>query len=188
MAQTMRYDDDALLTPANLISLARMVLAGPFVLAMLEWKDSWLNLGLWVILSVSDGVDGWLARRQGPTKSGAFLDQLADKVLTVSAFWALVSIGTFSMLPVLLITVREVGIALYRTAVGTTKGVSLPAQWPGKLKTALQTMVIGWALAPPLADEEGVLQFLLWAAVALTWYSGLLILGARWTSLHRTAP
>ena len=42
------------------------------------------------MLSCTDGVDGWLARRDGTTRSGAFLDPLADKVLTIGGFVVLV--------------------------------------------------------------------------------------------------
>ena len=62
---------------------------------------------LWIVLCVTDGIDGWLARRQGTTRSGAFLDPLADKVLVLGAMWALVASDRFAVVPVILITVRE---------------------------------------------------------------------------------
>ena len=56
----------------------------------------------------TDGIDGWLARRDGATRSGAFLDPLADKVLTLGGFVALVSRGDVWWVPVALIAAREV--------------------------------------------------------------------------------
>ena len=50
---------------------------------------TWLTVSLWFVLSCTDGVDGWVARRDGTTRSGAFLDPLADKVLTIGGFVAL---------------------------------------------------------------------------------------------------
>ena len=50
---------------------------------------------LWIALCVTDGIDGYLARRQGTTRSGAFLDPLADKVLVLGAMVALVANDTF---------------------------------------------------------------------------------------------
>ena len=56
-----------------------------------------------------------VVRKHGTTRSGAFLDPLADKVLVLGASWALVASGTFWWLPVLLITVREIGISAFRS-------------------------------------------------------------------------
>src|SRR5437879_446745 len=77
----------------------------------------WLAVAVWFVLSCTDGVDGWLARRHGTTASGAFLDPLADKVVVIGAMAVLVANGVFWWLPVLLITVREVGISAYRAGI-----------------------------------------------------------------------
>ena len=67
-------------------------------------------LVLWIALCVTDGIDGYFARRQGATRSGAFLDPLADKVLVLGAMAALVANDTFWWVPVAIIAVREIGI------------------------------------------------------------------------------
>ena len=71
-----------------------------------------LVFAVWTALCLTDGVDGYLARRHGTTRSGAFLDPLADKVLVLGAMWALVASNRFAVVPVILITVRELGSTL----------------------------------------------------------------------------
>ncbi len=85
-------------------------------------------------LAGTDGIDGWLARRHGTTRSGAFLDPLADKFLVLGAMFALVADHRFSWVPVVIIAVREVAISLYRI-VAARHGVSVPARALAKLKT-----------------------------------------------------
>ncbi len=80
---------------------------------------------LWTALACTDGVDGWIARRHGTTRSGAFLDPLADKVLVLGALYSLASIGRFAWLPVVIIAVREVAISLYRVYWGR-RGLAVP--------------------------------------------------------------
>ena len=62
------------------------------VLIMVTGAD-WINFVVWGALSLTDGIDGWVARRQGTTRSGAFLDPLADKVVVLGALFALVAKG-----------------------------------------------------------------------------------------------
>ena len=62
------------------------------VLVLATGPSTWLLVGLWFVFSISDGLDGLLARRQGATRSGAFLDPLADKVLVLGVLVSLVAI------------------------------------------------------------------------------------------------
>ena len=124
-----------------------------------------------MVLSASDGIDGFLARRYGSTRSGAFLDPLADKVLVLGALFALVAAGRFWVVPVLLIAVREVAISVYRTHLGR-QGLAVPARTLGKLKTVVQEMAVGLALLPITGDYHLLATVVLWVAVALTWISG----------------
>jgi CDP-diacylglycerol---glycerol-3-phosphate 3-phosphatidyltransferase len=160
-----------LLTPANGITVGRL-LASPMLFAMISTKPSWPALLLWFVLCSSDGIDGWLARRMGTTKSGAFLDPLADKVLVLGAMWALVSHRVFWWLPVGLIALREVGISIYRTMVAR-HGVSVPATRLAKWKTVTQQFAVAFVLLPPLAHASLLPgKVLLWASVVLTMLSG----------------
>jgi CDP-diacylglycerol--glycerol-3-phosphate 3-phosphatidyltransferase len=112
-------------------------------------------------------VDGWVARRQGATTSGAFLDPLADKFLVLGALVALAAGGLTGWLPVLIIAARELLISAYRSVVAR-RGVSVPARPLAKAKTAVQDLAIGLLLLPAVGDRHGwVGRDLLWVAVAL---------------------
>jgi CDP-diacylglycerol---glycerol-3-phosphate 3-phosphatidyltransferase len=166
------HDPSALATWANVVTVGR-VMVSPVLFALITGTDgSWIALALWFVLCASDAVDGFLARRYGSTRSGAFLDPLADKVLVLGAMFTLVGRGVFPVLPVAIIATREVVISLYRTFAGA-KGVSIPATPLAKAKTVFQQLAVGFALAPPTAvDGEWLWLTLLWIAVVLTVVSG----------------
>src|SRR3954447_23186178 len=102
---------------------------------------SWPALVLWIALCASDGIDGWLARRQGVTRSGAFLDPLADKVLVLGAMVALVAADRFWWVPVAVIGVREFGIQAFRSYWGR-RGLAVPASKLAKAKTVMQEVAV----------------------------------------------
>ena len=165
------FGPSALATPANAVTIAR-VLVTPLLLALiLGGPDSWAAFALWVVLSGTDWVDGYLARRQGVTRSGAFLDPLADKFLVLGAMFALVAEGVFWWLPVALITVREVAISVYRTWMGR-RGVCIPARWWAKVKTVVQQFAVAFALLPATAGTPAVANVGLWAGVGLALVTG----------------
>ena len=125
---------------------------------------------LWTGVALTDGVDGWVARRQGSTRSGAFLDPLSDKVLVLGALAALVARGIFWWVPVALIAVREVAVSVWRSRAGR-KGVSVPARRLAKAKTLIQELAIGVALVP-IAGSARTGEVILWFAVAATLITG----------------
>ena len=95
---------------ANAITAMRILLAPLVFLAIPEdGSGSWWAFLLWFVLCSSDGVDGYIARRRGPTTVGAFLDPLADKVLVLGAMFTLVAHDVFWWVPVAIIAAREVG-------------------------------------------------------------------------------
>ena len=170
-ARSTTFGPSALLTPANAITVVRL-LATPVMIALIMlWGASWFTFVLGGLLALSDGIDGWLARRQGTTRSGAFLDPLADKVVVLGALFALVAKGIVWWLPVAIIAVREVAMSIYRSVVGR-HGVSIPARTTAKVKTLLQDVAIGLCLAPPLATHQGVLSAAIWVATAMTVFTG----------------
>lgn len=166
-----RYGPGALLTPANMITFCRLVLSPALLVMIVEEPTSWAAAAFWTVLAFSDGIDGYLARRHGTTRSGAFLDPLADKVLVLGAMFALVAAGRFWIVPVVLITVREVAISLYRTQLGR-QGLAVPARFSGKVKTVVQELAVAAALFPITGEYHTAATVLLWFAVALTWVSG----------------
>ena len=141
-------DAAKLATWANAVTAGRLLLSPLMFLVIPDHnRGSWAAFGLWFVLCVSDGVDGWIARRHGVTSVGAFLDPLADKVLVLGAMFTLVARDVFPIVPVLIIAAREFIISVYRTVVGS-KGVSVPASRLAKYKTLFQQLAVGFAPGP----------------------------------------
>ena len=186
-----RYGPGALLTPANLITVLRLLFSPLLLVMIVKDPTTWAAAAFWTVLAFTDGIDGHLARKHGTTRSGAFLDPLADKVLVLGALFALVAAGRFWVVPVALIAVREVGVSVYRTQLGR-QGLAVPARTLGKVKTVVQEFAVAAALFPITGDYRLAAAIILWAAVALTWVSGAQYLldgrGAATRLGHRTAP
>jgi CDP-diacylglycerol--glycerol-3-phosphate 3-phosphatidyltransferase len=164
----------ALATWANAITAARLLLS-PLMFWLIPDDDagSWVAFTFWFLLSVSDFVDGFIARRRGPTRSGAFLDPLADKVLILGAMFTLVGRDVFWIVPVAIIAARELVISVYRSVI-STKGISMPASRAAKYKTLAQQLAVGFALCPLTAlDAKWLWNLCLWGAVFLALYSAV---------------
>ena len=165
------YGPSALYTPANLVTIARLLIS-PLLFGMIASQTaSWGAFALWTGLALTDGVDGYLARRHGTTRSGAFLDPLADKVLVLGALFVLAGVDRFSWVPVALIAFREVGISLFRSYYGR-QGLAVPATKGAKLKTVVQAVAVGLAICPATDQLVGLGDAVLWAAVVLTLVTG----------------
>ena len=170
----MPTDPSAIRTWANAVTVGRL-LVSPLLFAVIpnDKGGSWVATGLWFVLCLSDLVDGNLARKYGTTRSGAFLDPLADKVLVLGAMFTLASHGVFSVWPVAIIAVREIAVSIYRVFAGA-KGVSMPASRTAKIKTLSQQMAVGFAVLPlTAADFTFTWMVTLWLAVGLTVLSGV---------------
>jgi CDP-diacylglycerol---glycerol-3-phosphate 3-phosphatidyltransferase len=165
------FGPTALVTPANAITVARLLAAPLYVAMLVVWGASWVNVVVGFFLAASDGLDGYLARRHGTTRSGAFLDPLADKAVVLGALITLAAQSHLPWLPVLLITAREIGMQAYRSWVGR-RGVSIPARNTAKLKTFVQDLAIGVCIIPPLAHQHDLQIAMVWFACALTLYTG----------------
>ena len=167
-----KFESSALATPANAITALRLLAAPVVIVLIFDLKVSWVATVAWVAIASTDFLDGWVARRQGATTSGAFLDPLADKVLVIGALAALAGVGLASWLPVVLIAGRELVISLYRSAVAR-RGISVPARPLAKMKTACQDAAVGFILLPLTGRHD--LWFghtILWISVGLALVSG----------------
>jgi CDP-diacylglycerol--glycerol-3-phosphate 3-phosphatidyltransferase len=171
-SRTKRFGQNALATPANFLTLSRIVLAIPTLALIRDRGSEWLTVGLWFAITASDSLDGWLARRDGATRSGAFLDPVADKLIVLGGLAVLADRGVFPWWGVALIALRELGISAYRSVAGR-RGVVLPAQKLGKYKAFTQYCAVGFVLLPITADYVGFQQFVFGLAVVLTLVSGL---------------
>jgi CDP-diacylglycerol--glycerol-3-phosphate 3-phosphatidyltransferase len=175
-----RFSENAIATPANFVTVARLLLSVPTILLIIDRGASWLTVSLWFVLACTDRLDGWLARRDGATRSGAFLDPLADKFLVIGGFFALGVTGDFSWAAVVIVAAREIGISVYRSFAGR-RGISLPALQMGKWKAFFQYLAVGAVVFPPTQDWATVHDIVLWLAVAFTVVSGVDIIRRGWT-------
>jgi CDP-diacylglycerol--glycerol-3-phosphate 3-phosphatidyltransferase len=171
-ASDQTFGPSALATPANALTMARLLATPVFVGLIVTQGATWLTAVVGVAVAGSDGIDGWLARRQGTTRSGAFLDPLADKVVVLGALGALAVQHHLPWAPVGLIALREIGLVAYRSWAGR-RGVSIPARMSAKVKTFVQDLAIATCLLPPLAGEHGLQIVAIWVAAALTLFTGL---------------
>lgn len=169
-----RFGQSAVATPANFVTVARILAAIPTLLLIRRDGSSWATVGLWFAITSTDSLDGWLARRDGATRSGAFLDPVADKLIVIGGLAVLADRGVFPWWPILLIAGREFGISLYRSIAGR-RGVVLPAQRLGKYKAFTQYCAVGFVLLPITAHDIGLQQTALAIAVLLTLVSGMQI-------------
>ena len=170
-AKRPTYGESALLTPANLLTAFRLVVAPIFIWLIVSRGASWWTFVVGAGAGASDFFDGVVARRQGTTSSGAFLDPLADKVAVLGAMYALVAAGTMMLAPIVIITAREVWMTWYR-ARASKFGLSIPARSLPKLKTLIQDFAIAFCVFP-LTRHLGWLQAAtLWCAVVLTLVTG----------------
>jgi CDP-diacylglycerol--glycerol-3-phosphate 3-phosphatidyltransferase len=175
VSRKKRFGQGALATPANFVTVARILIAIPTLALIRRDGSSWLTVGLWFAITASDSLDGFLARRDGATRSGAFLDPVADKLIVLGGLAVLADRGVFPWWAVAVVATREIGISLYRSIAGR-RGIVLPAQRLGKFKAFTQYCSVGFVLLPWTADYLGFQQCVLALAVTLTVVSGLQIL------------
>jgi len=172
------------LTWANRITVVRILLIAPFVILMLHNHDPqygamfrYIALGLFVVMAVSDGVDGYLARKyKQATRLGAFLDPMGDKMLMASALLLLASkracVQGFDLPDwvVVLVIGKDLFLLMgFIIVYFTTMEVRVVPAYIGKVATVLQLLlVIGILIAPEVSKVMGqwiwVLRFFWWSA------------------------
>lgn len=185
------YPIFGLATPANMVTFGRIAFS-PLLFYVILQADgdkgtSWLAFAMGIVFAGSDIVDGKLARRSGHvSRSGAFLDPFADKVVVLGVAFCFVAVDRLALLPVAIIAIREVGISLLRIRY-SLQGLSVPASKLGKWKTSVQGAVLGFAAFPPLLDSQRLFDVLIWVpVVAITVVSGLQYLAEGRNATNRT--
>jgi CDP-diacylglycerol--glycerol-3-phosphate 3-phosphatidyltransferase len=162
---------------ANALTVLRLVLV-PVFLAMLLHDDgedaTWRVLAFvtFAVASVTDRVDGQLARRRGlVTDFGKIADPIADKALIGAALIGLSVLGELPWWVTALVLTREIGITAVRLLV-IRHGV-LPASRGGKVKTLLQTVAIGLLVLPTEGWLNTVALAVMAVAVVVTVVTGV---------------
>jgi CDP-diacylglycerol--glycerol-3-phosphate 3-phosphatidyltransferase len=164
--------------------VARVLLV-PFLVVLILAESrttSSIAAALFVMGAATDGLDGYLARRYDSTsRTGIWLDPLADKVLVSAPVITLAALGTFPVWAAVILVGREVGISALRVVLGL-KGRSLPATRAAKLKTLLQLLAITLYILPLGAGAHALRLTVLVAALVLTVGTGAVyaVEAARW--------
>lgn len=159
-------------TLPNAITWYRVVAAVPIILLLVNGSNAalWAALGLMVIAEVSDGIDGWVARRYGQVSAvGKILDPMADSLYRVSVFTAFAANRWMPVWMFLIMLWRDVSVS-YLRVVAEQKIGTLAARQSGKWKAVAQgiaqiLVVAGYAWWGAALPSE--IQMLLWTALFL---------------------
>ena len=175
------YNIPNLLTYARIVAVPIIVVCF-FVEGRLASSDfaRWTALALFVVASITDYLDGYLARIWNQTSNiGRMLDPIADKLLVASVLLLMAADGTiagWSIWAAIVILCREILVSGLREYVAALK-VAVPVTRIAKWKTTIQMVAIAFLLAGPAGDK--VLPYttemgigLLWVAAVLTMYTG----------------
>jgi CDP-diacylglycerol---glycerol-3-phosphate 3-phosphatidyltransferase len=160
------------LNAPNILTVLRILMIPVIVVALLDetGEGDVIAAGLFALAALTDGLDGYIARRQRQeTTFGKLMDPLADKLLVTAALISLVSLDRLAAWVAMVIIAREFAVTGLRS-VAAERGVVISASWLGKAKTGLQVAaIIGLIAFEP--TPVGV-DILVYAAVAMTIISG----------------
>lgn len=174
------------MTTASKITLIRVVLI-PVLMGTLYLSGGyagtwmWVSLGIFILASLTDYVDGQIARKWNQVSDfGKFLDPLADKLVTIAVMTMFCEWGRFPAWALMIVLTREFAVTGLRLiAVG--KGNVIAAGWSGKVKTA-STMV---GLCALMVFPQNIV--LIWTVICVievtTLYSGIEYFVQNWKCL-----
>ena len=174
------------MTTASKITLVRVLLIPVYMVLMYMsggqsgiWM--WSAFGLFVIASLTDFVDGYIARKYNQISDfGKFMDPLADKLLTIAAMAMFCQWGGFPAWALMIVLAREFAVSGLRMVAGP-KGKVIAAGWSGKIKTA--STMIGlcvWMAFPTVCWVSWAVTGVI---VATTLYSGVEYFVQNWKVL-----
>ena len=156
----------------NKLTIARMIIVPFLVIFLLTgWggeANRYISLTLFVVASVTDWFDGYLARKNNlDTNFGKFMDPLADKLLVCSAMICMIDLKRLSAWFVIIIIAREFIISGFRL-IAAENGIVIAANYWGKFKTASQMIMIILLIL----HFDGIFvileQIFIWLSLALT--------------------
>ena len=156
----------------NKLTIARMIIVPFLVIFLLTgWggeANCYISLTLFVVASVTDWFDGYLARKNNlVTNFGKFMDPLADKLLVCSAMICMIDLKRLPAWFVIIIIAREFIISGFRL-IAAENGIVIAANYWGKFKTASQMIMIILLIL----HFDGIFvileQIFIWLSLALT--------------------
>ena len=141
----------------------------------------WIALGVFILASLTDFVDGQIARRCNQVSDfGKFLDPLADKLLTIACMTMFCQWGQVPAWALMIVLTREFAVTGLRlVAVG--KGVVIAAGWSGKVKTACSMVGLCFLMAFPTVGW--LCTTVVGVIVVTTFYSGVEYFAQNWKCL-----
>lgn len=164
---------------SNKLTLFRIGAIPIVALLLLFFPERWPSFvaaSIFFLAALSDGLDGYLARRGNMVSTvGKLLDPLADKLLVGTALIMLIPLARVSAWIVAVIIGREMIVTTLR-GVSAAGGVVIAANWSGKLKAFTQLAATNLLILhyPYLSlDIHLIGTILLWIALVLTVWSGL---------------
>ena len=174
------------MTTASKITLVRVAFIPLFMVFMYLSHGNpglwmWLSLGVFILASVTDYIDGQIARKYNQVSDfGKFLDPLADKLLTIAAMTMFCEWGSFPAWALMIVLTREFAVTGLRlVAVG--KGTVIAAGKSGKFKTA--STMIGLCFMMAFPTIEWLTIAVVAAIIITTVYSGVEYFVQNWNCL-----
>ena len=165
----------------NKLTMLRMVLV-PVYLVLLAVGLDWPALIVFAVASITDLLDGKIARKHGlVTNFGKFMDPIADKMLTHTAFILLCAMGRLNVVACIIFVAREFVVSGLRL-VAVEQGHVIAAGMSGKIKTVLQ-MILALVLTV-LPSLTAFAQWLLGMGAVIAVLSNLLMLAAAAMTLY----
>jgi len=155
----------------NLLTLLRILCIPGLVLVILSDFPGreWTAFGLFALATLTDTLDGFWARKMRQiTTLGQLLDPIADKLLVASVVICLVETGAIKAWMAVIIIGRELAVTGFR-AIAASHGVAIPALFLGKVKMALETVVLAILLLGDKMPDglAGLGPIGLWLVMAL---------------------
>ena len=154
----------------NKLTMFRVILIPFFIVFLLvpiTPIDKWIALGIFIVASLTDLLDGYIARKYHlVTNFGKFMDPLADKLLVCSALICLIELDRIPSWMVIIIIAREFVISGFRL-IASDNGVVIAASYWGKFKTTFQMIAVCLMIAD-IAMLSLVTSIVTWIAVILT--------------------
>lgn len=183
----------------NKITIARICLIPFFMVALLgrnlfgvsfAWIMDITAALIFTVAAATDGVDGYLARKNNQvTDFGKFLDPIADKLMVMAALISLVELGRIPAYMVIIILAREFIVTGIRI-VASSKGIVLAAEMTGKIKTVIQIIAtVICILFPSQLFDIGsfsICYIVMGIATIYTIYSGVVYLKHNWALIAST--
>lgn len=157
-----------------MLTVVRVILVVPVVALTLARTDaaSWMAFVAFGVAALTDGLDGFAARRmQLVSRAGQLWDPIADKILVLVSMGALVAVGRFPAWAAGVIVGREIAVSVLRF-VADSRGRGFPASVAGKAKTFTQLVAVLMYILPAGTVPGAVSGTALACAVVLSVVSG----------------